>query len=272
MSYLLYQHHHCQVTQPLLLEQLREWEIVISAGQLNRLLSEDKDSFHSEKDNLLEVGLSGSDYVTVDDSGARHQGKNGYVTHIGNDSFAWFSSTESKSRVNFLTLLQGHKACYRLSEDAFTYMRQYKLSQAQLAALVACLVIEFQDEEAWQAQLEQLNISNKRHHRIATEGALMGALLHKSDLGHLAIISDGAGQFNVFQHGLCWVHAERLIHTLIPMNANHKQAVEEVRSQIWELYRDLKLYKLSPCPQQAEALSARFDAIFEQETAYATLN
>jgi hypothetical protein len=35
LTYLLYQHHHCQVTQPLLLEQLREWGIVISSGQLN---------------------------------------------------------------------------------------------------------------------------------------------------------------------------------------------------------------------------------------------
>ncbi|HIG39727.1 MAG: hypothetical protein ABGY96_11595 [bacterium] len=44
--------------------------------------------------------------MTVDDSGARHQGKNGFVTHIGNDWFGWFQSTDSKSRVNFLELLR----------------------------------------------------------------------------------------------------------------------------------------------------------------------
>jgi hypothetical protein len=32
-TYILYQYYHCHVTQPLLLEQLREWEIDISAGQ-----------------------------------------------------------------------------------------------------------------------------------------------------------------------------------------------------------------------------------------------
>jgi hypothetical protein len=42
LTYLLYQHHHCQTTQPLLLEQLREWGINISSGQLNRLLSANK--------------------------------------------------------------------------------------------------------------------------------------------------------------------------------------------------------------------------------------
>lgn len=44
-SYILYQHHHCQVTQPLLCEQLREWGIEISSGQVNALLLEGKDRF-----------------------------------------------------------------------------------------------------------------------------------------------------------------------------------------------------------------------------------
>ena len=55
ITYLLYQHHHCQVTQPLLLEQVKEWGIIISSGQLDRLLTVNKERFHNEKDDLLEV-------------------------------------------------------------------------------------------------------------------------------------------------------------------------------------------------------------------------
>ncbi len=99
LSYVLYQHHHCHVTQPLLLEQLREWGIDISAGQINRLLSEGKSQFHQEKNDILKAGLALSDYVTVDDSGARHKGVNGYVTQIGNEYFAWFESTGSNPHV-----------------------------------------------------------------------------------------------------------------------------------------------------------------------------
>jgi hypothetical protein len=104
-SYLLYQHHHCQVTQPLLHEQLREWGIDISTGTIDALLSADQGAFHAEKDALLETGLATASYVTVDDTGARHRGQNGYVTHIGNAHFAWFQSTPSKNRINFLELL-----------------------------------------------------------------------------------------------------------------------------------------------------------------------
>jgi len=35
IRFILYQYYHCHVTQPLLLEQLDEFGIDISAGQLN---------------------------------------------------------------------------------------------------------------------------------------------------------------------------------------------------------------------------------------------
>jgi hypothetical protein len=35
---------------------------------------------------------------------------------------------------------------------------------------------------------------------------------------------DDAGQFNVFDHALCWIHAERVINRLIPLNDDHVKA------------------------------------------------
>jgi hypothetical protein len=52
IRFVLYQHYHCLVTQPLLLEQLHEMGIDISAGQLNNILIENKDRFHTEKDQI----------------------------------------------------------------------------------------------------------------------------------------------------------------------------------------------------------------------------
>jgi len=103
ISYILYQYHHCQTTQPLLLEQLREWGIDISAGQINQLLIANKTIFHAEKDAILKSGLSVSSYVTVDDSGARHQGKNGYVTQIGNDFSPGLKAHQQKVELIFLS-------------------------------------------------------------------------------------------------------------------------------------------------------------------------
>jgi hypothetical protein len=54
----------------------------------------------------LRQALKSPSYVNVDDTGARHQGKNGYCTHIANECFSWFESTDTKSRINFLRLLR----------------------------------------------------------------------------------------------------------------------------------------------------------------------
>ena len=104
-SFILYQYYHCHVTQPLILEQLWELGVDISTGQVNRIITEGKERFHTEKDEILRVGLEISSYVNVDDTCARHQGKNGYCTHIGNEMFAWFETSDSKSRINFLGML-----------------------------------------------------------------------------------------------------------------------------------------------------------------------
>ena len=74
-SYLLHQYYHQRVTQPLLLEQMQQLGIDLSAGQLNNLLTENRDVFHREKDALLPAGLAVSSYVQVDDTGARTRGR-----------------------------------------------------------------------------------------------------------------------------------------------------------------------------------------------------
>jgi len=86
VSYIQHQYFSCRVTQPLLLEQLREFGIDISSGQLNEILTEDKDDFHSEKEGILQAGLAVSAYAQTDDTGLRHEGKNGFCTCISNEN------------------------------------------------------------------------------------------------------------------------------------------------------------------------------------------
>jgi hypothetical protein len=117
-----------------------------------------------------------------------------------------------------------------------------------------------------------LGITCERHRRLATEGLLLGGLIEKGFSLDLVIVSDGAGQFAILLHALCWVHAERLVHKLIPLNDQQRQDQARVRGEIWQLYADLKAYRRDPDPASAPALAARFDAIFTQHCAFATLN
>jgi hypothetical protein len=269
---ILYQYHHCQTTQPLLLEQLREWGIRISSGQINQILLRGKEHFHAEKDDLLQAGLAASSYVTVDDSGARHQGKNGYVTHIGNALFGWFESTGSKSRVNFLELLRAGKTDYYLSEAALAYMKRQGMPEKYLARLSQLKEKSFDDKTPWLTLLDHLSITHARHRRCATEGALLGSVLRNGLCDDLAIVSDDAGQFDILLHALCWVHTERLIHKMLPLNETHRLEIARIRDQIWRFYAQLKRYKSKPDKSHQKTLRHRFDEIFTQKTSYATLN
>ena len=274
-SYLLYQHYHCHVTQPKLLEQMREWDIDISAGQLNRILVEDKDSYHAEKREILRVGLSVSSYINTDDTSARHQGINSYCTHIGNEWFAWFETTSRKNRINFLELLRGQRTDYILSSEALTYMREHKLPQSLWLPLSLSINRVFKDKEEWLSYLQLLGIKKDTHVKTATEGALLGTVLASGVSSELGIVSDGAGQFRLLEHGLCWVHAERLINKLIPLTETQRLAVETVQDQIWQLYQNLKAYKNLTAEQQKQqkaSLEATFDLIFTSSTVFDPLN
>lgn len=271
IAYILDQYHQAQVTEPLLLGQLWEFGIDISAGQLHRILTENKELFHQEKDELLATALLVSSYIGTDDTGARHQGQNGYCTVISNDLFAYFESTDSKSRLNFLQILQGSQRDYAINDTALAYWKRQELP----AALVEQLTQgpqEFCGEAAWQARLAQLAIRNERHVRITTEGALLGGLVARGVSPELVVLSDGAPQFVVFVHAACWIHAERPLAKLIPHNEEHRAAIAKIRTQIWELYQDLKAYREQPNETRRPGLEARFDALAEQRTDYPSIN
>ena len=267
IAYILDQYHQAHVTEPLLLEQLWEYGIDISSGQLHRILTENHQVFHQEKDEIRAAGLAVSSYVGTDDTGARHQGKNGYCTVIGNDLFAYFESSASKSRLNFLHVLQGSQHDYAINDATLAYWKRQELA----AALVDKLTHgprEFVGEQAWQSRLTELAITTERHVLIATEGALIGGLVARGVSPELLVLSDGAPQFVIFVHAGCWVHAERPLAKLVPYNDEHRTAIENVRTQIWELYQDLKAYRLKPDATQQSIVEARFDALVEQRTGY----
>ena len=88
----------------------------------------------------------------------------------------------------------------------------------------------------------------------------------------LVVISDDAGQFNILNHGLCWIHAERTLNKLIPPNEEKRQTLKNVKEQIWDFYDALKAYKDCPDETKKAQLEDRFEEIFTQKTNYQMLN
>ena len=274
--FILAQYHQGQTTVPRLVELLRTLGVDISKRQVVRILTDANDAFVAEARDVLRAGLVHADWISVDDTGARHQGRNGVCTQIGNDAFTFFATTTSKSRGNFLELLRAGHGDYVLNDQAFAYLRRRNLAGPVIAKLQNHPTRHFADAAAWTAHLDQLGITGLTVHPdpigIATEGALWGSIVAHGFLDGTVILSDDAGQFNVGKHALCWVHAERLIHKLDTFTDAARRAKERVRALIWWFYADLKAYRLAPDPRRKAALRARFERIFKRKTGFATLD
>src|SRR5262245_20137881 len=119
----------------------------------------------------------------------------------------------------------------------------------------------FADPAAWRARLQRTRITGPRQVRIASEGALLGALIAQGVSPELVVLSDGAGQYDVLAHVACWIHAEQPLARMIPYSQEHRAAIAKVRGEIWELYQDLKGYRQHPEPSRREDLESRFDAL-----------
>ena len=198
-------HFQGQMTCEPILALLNAAGVVISKRQVVRLLVAKLETFRAEDEEVLTAGLSGSRFVTVDDTGARHQDKPGFTTHIGSDRFAVFRTGPSKSRLAFLRNLLGGAARYVLNEAALVYMRDNHLPQAALDKLANCATPIFPSPTpcAWPARAR----CGARFRRRAGSAST-------------SLFRTAPARFRVGVHAQCWIHAERLVHKLTPRQPN----------------------------------------------------
>jgi hypothetical protein len=234
-----------------------------------------------ESRDVLRAGLQTAAWISVDDTGARHQARNGFCTQVGNDQFTWFGTRGSKSRLNFLDLLRAGHTDFVLNQASFEYMRERGLAASLIDRLANSAERHFPDQTAWQAHLDRLGIAApvrpdlaaiQDPARLATEGALWGSVQAHGFLRDAVVLSDDAGQFAIGVHALCWVHAERLVHKLDTFTDLQRSAQQQIRSLIWTFYAALKAYRISPDRRRRQTLRARFDRIFRRRTGFTTLD
>jgi hypothetical protein len=195
------------------------------------------------------------------------------MTVIGNELFAYFHASDSKSRLNFLEALRGVHTDYFLHALSFAYLEAQEVSRQVRDKLVGAEQRLFGNEAAWLAHLDQLGILGEDTRITVTEAAVLGSLLNHGVSVELAILSDGARQFDliVLLHALCWIHAVRPLERLVALDDAYQQELDRVFEQVWAFYRRLKEYKSNPQAKHRAELSKQFDEVFGQQTAYLSL-
>ena len=274
-GYILQQYYECGVTQPLILRSLLDFGVCISKGQISNILIENKERFHQEKDSLLAAAIELKEELRTDDTGARHQFRNGSCNCINSDLFTYFTRTYSKSRINFLEILRMEHKDYVLNQTALDYALEQQLPDKYYAVLLN----SYQNGERHLADEDRLEDYLNKHHitaahalRTIREALLMGAIVEHGFDPETLIHSDGAGQFAIFAHSLCWKHAERPLVKLKPYNDRQAQLLDMKKEAFWTLYQALKKYKQQPDETLISTLEQQFDQLCEPVEGFDSLN
>ena len=261
-------YHQAQSTIPRIVHLLDALGLDISSRQVRRILTGNRTGFTDEAARILSEGLRGAKWISVDDTGARHMGDNHHCTSIGNDRFAWFGTTASKSRLSFLDIMCGTIDDHLLDPRALRYMETHRIPSGLLTLLTPHAGRRIEGSKPWSKFLDGIGIHGRRSRRIATEGARLSSLFAHGLLhDDTAILSDGAPQFDIgLAHYLCWVHEERLYRKLPVWSTTSRAAVEKVRRGIWRTYRLLRAYCRRPTRARRAVIERRFERTFRPNT------
>lgn len=257
-AFILQQYHQARVTQPKLLQELLDWGIEISEGELNHILSAYTSTIETELNDLVKSALETSAYIQTDDTGARHQGNNYSCSQIGNHLFTYLNTGTSKSRLHFLELLN-RDGKYLFNHAALEYLRQQ--GSLKLIEIAKQIFDQQLDHHMLETFLSRYELG-PNHMRTLKEGALVGFLSFQ--LGdNFIVLSDGAPQYAVLQHASCWVHALRLLEKEKPIRG---EKADDILGRLCFLYHHLKRYKIKPNDALKKRISNYFDLICDLQT------
>jgi len=269
LAHCLQLYHGGFMTQPALLEYLLEQGIDISTGQLNNILALKTKDFSEEMDTVFEAGLKESQHLNVDDTGSRHDGKNGTCTCVSSPLFCYFHSSDSKSRLNFLEILRGSHKDYILDEEALLYAFERGISASTLNKLDSILdeveKKKFYSPKSWEKFLKKMKIKGQKDIRILTEAAVLSSAIYHGLPEGLPIVTDAAPQFFLWSsHALCWIHEERHYRKFIPVSEREQEELDKIRGQIWDLYENLKVYSDNPIESKRLEIKSSFESFFNR--------
>lgn len=264
------------MTEPAIARFLKTFGIQIAKSTISRMITEDHDLFHQEKEDIVNAGLKANTYQHVDDTGCRVNGKNHYTHILCNPYFTGFFTRPKKDRLTLLAILCRSELKFKFNESAYALMSEFGLSALRLAELKKAVHREILTNEQLDALLVTLFPNPKKHatnRRVIRESSAI-VYYQSSEYAIKHLLCDDAPQFNKIAKykSLCWVHEGRHYKKLTPFVKHHQVILDTFIEKFWDYYGELLKYKLSPSNVIAKKLSREFDALFSTKTGYPALD
>jgi hypothetical protein len=264
------------MTEPAIARFLKTFGIKIAKSTISRMITEEHDVFHQEKEDIIDAGLKANTYQHMDDTGCRVNGKNNYTHILCNPYFTGFFTRPKKDRLTLLAILCRSELKFKFNESAYALMSEFGLSALRLAELKKTVRSEILTNEQLDSLLNQLFPNPKKHstnRRVIRESSAI-VYYQSSEYAIKHLLCDDAPQFNKIAKykSLCWVHEGRHYKKLTPFVRHHQVILDGFIEKFWDYYGALLKYKLSPSNAIAKKLSREFDALFSTKTGYPALD
>jgi len=276
-SLIITQHFKYKMTEPAIVEFLRDHGIEMSAATVSRIITDHNDQFHAEKKDIVEAGLPSSVYQQMDDTSARVNGKNHYTHVLCNPYYTAYFTRPGKSRLTVLEILSQKELLFEFNESAYALMSQMGLSLEVLARLREQLklniILNRQEAEILLDGLFSEPSTYKRSRRIVLEASAIIAY-QKSPHATKILLTDDAPQFKEITEllAMCWVHDARHYKKLAPVFLEHQNQLHSFLDKYWDYYHKLLEYKNASSEKFRQSLETEFDVIFSTKTGYDQLD
>lgn len=228
------------MTEPGLFDLLIGLGVDISESHVHNILMKEAAKYQLLSEEILATGLAEAPYIRTDDTGAKHQYKNGVCTHIGGEYFAYYKTTFSKSRENFLKILLQGREGYWINEAFIWHLYQCGAEDDLLNYFEELKGKKYRRKQRLMQLLDHLDIENKKLRAQCLEAGLLGFISETVLRKDQVLLSDRAGQFAILNHAACWVHMERPLRKLKVTSPEAEASLKQVRDAIWTLYDKLK--------------------------------
>jgi hypothetical protein len=250
--------------------------VILSTGQINRLLTEPADRFHEESADVFLAGLASSPWSNIDDTATRVNGQNQHCHVLCNPLYSFYHTVPKKDRLAVIgALCGGRELTYLLNSAALAYMQVQGLSKADLKRLLQLPQETPMSEVVLRELLSELvpHLGPQKIRHVL-EGMAMAAYQAQEDFPVLELlVCDAAGQFVwlTSERALCWIHDGRHYAKLMPRLAAHEKALADFLTEYWAFYKELLTYQQSPTSAEAVRLEEAFDKLFATVSGYGAL-
>lgn len=258
------------MTQPAIYGFLSEIGVDLSEGQVNNLLLNEAQSYSDVSEAILKAGMEEAPYIRVDDTGEKHQYKSSYCTHVGGRYFAYYTTSSSKSRQNFLRILLQGKEGYAINEAMIWHLFQCGVEDDALNLFEAHAGKQYCSKKGMNRLLNELRLEGKKIREQCFEAALVGYISSTILKPGQLLLSDRAGQFAVFDHAGCWIHMERPLRKIICTSQEAEDELKRVRGAIWDVYNKLKEASLTQ--EGKEIVHKMYDELVKMTTLSSEIN